>query len=115
MQYLLAALSHSTTLKQSVWFRISAAEVAVEYGGVFHVAFFQDVFPEALGGLPVKDAVFLEEREGVCLKHFRPLVGIVSCSVSAGEDVGETWAEGTAFGVRQEPAFLFQAVFQFFK
>lgn len=66
---------------------------------MFGTAFFQDIFPERFGGSLVVNTLLFENRESICIQHFRPLIAVVAGSITSSEDMAETGREtATVYG-----------------
>ena len=67
---------------------------------------------EGFGDVFVEDAFLLEDREGVGFQNFRPLVAVVSCGISSGEDMSELATHQRTFDIRHDdsrrPGFLLE-------
>ena len=62
----------------------------IKYHRVFGTAFFQDIFPERFGGSLVVNTLLFENRESICIQHFRPFIAVVAGSITSSEDMAET-------------------------
>ena len=79
--------------------RFLAPEAFIKYHRVFGTAFFQDIFPERFGGSLVVNTLLFENRESICIQHFRPLIAVVAGSITSSEDMAETGREtATVYG-----------------
>lgn len=70
-------------LDQRPGFGFVAAEAHVEFHRMLGTALRKDILTERAGDLAVEDALFLEEREGVRLQHFGPLVAVIPRGIAA--------------------------------
>ena len=51
--------------------------------------FLENIVAERAGCFGVEDPLLPEEAECVGVEHFSPLVAIITCSIAAGEEMGE--------------------------
>src|ERR1035438_1486966 len=70
-------------------------ELAVQFLGVFAVAFGEDLGAELAADFAVEDSQVAETGEGVGIQHFGPLVGVVSGAIA--HRVGEQVREGAGY------------------
>ena len=103
------------------WFRCGSAERRSwrlfhgsydEDAWIFRSAFRKNVVAKLLGSLLIEDSVFLEGCECVCIQYFCPFVSVITCGITAWEDMGEVGAHGAVFNLREQgsrrPGFLFE-------